>query len=177
MAYQTGNSEFSKLDIGLSCEKAALHANQSFLDGEILMEFADAIANNIFVFWVSKEKEFYSSDFPIVVSPHVQHVQPMYMGLAQYGGELTFPLSAEIALSIFDRAYFQDKISMDGSFIVATDKEIRRFNYLRYMYATQHVFSCNNDFKIIDFIYKMEGKHPFWQPNYKTEIISGLGKY
>jgi hypothetical protein len=177
MAYQTGNSEFSKLDIGLSCEKAALHANQSFLDGEILMEFADAIAKNIFVFWVSKEKEFYSSDFPIVVSPHVQHVQPMYMGLAQYGGELTFPLSAEIALSIFDRAYFQDKISMDGSFIVATDKEIRRFNYLRYMYATQHVFSCNNDFKIIDFIYKMEGKHPFWQPNYKTEIISGLGKY
>ena len=61
------------------------------------MEFADTIANNIFVFWVSNEKDFYTSDFPIVVSPHVQNVRPMYMGLAQYGGELTFPLSPGIA--------------------------------------------------------------------------------
>ena len=177
MACQTGNSDFRDLDVGISCEKAALHANQSFLDGDFLMEFADTIANNIFVFWVSKEKDFYTSDFPIVVSPHVQNVRPMFMGLAQYGGELTFPLSPEIALSIFDRAYFQDKISMDGSFIVASDKEIRRFNYLRYMYATKHVFSFNNDFKIISLIYKIEGRHPFLQPNYKTQIISGLGKY
>lgn len=177
LACQTGNSEFRDLDIGVTCEKAALHANQSFLDGDFILEFADAIANNIFVFWVSKENDFFTSDFPIVVSPHVQNVRPMYMGLAQYGGELTFPLSAEIALSIFDRAYFQDKISMDGCFIEATDKEIRRFNYLRYMYATQHVFSYNNDFKIIDFIYKMEGRHTFWHPNYKTKITSGLGKY
>jgi len=28
MACQTGNSAFRDLDVGISCEKAALHANQ-----------------------------------------------------------------------------------------------------------------------------------------------------
>ena len=50
------------------------------------------LQNNIFVFWVSKEKDFYTSDFPIVVSPHVQNVRPMFMGLAQYGGRVNVPI-------------------------------------------------------------------------------------
>ena len=45
------------------------------------------------------------------------------------------------------------------------------------MYATQHVFSYKNDFSLIDFIYELEGAHPFWSPNYRAEIVSGLGKY
>ena len=59
----------------------------------------------------------------------------------------------------------------------ANEKEIRRQNFLRYMYGTQHVFSYKNDFSLIDFVYNLEGKHPFWKPNHKTEIVSGLGKY
>ena len=93
MAVQTGNEDFRKLEVGVKCEKPALHANLSYLDNETLMAFANAIANNIFVFMISKENDFYTSDFPIVVSPHVKNVSPMYMGLAQYGGELTMPLS------------------------------------------------------------------------------------
>lgn len=85
LAVQTGNEDFRKLDIDVSCEKPALYANLSYLDGETLMTFANAIANNIFVFRISKENDFYTSDFPIVVSPHVQNARPMYMGLAQYG--------------------------------------------------------------------------------------------
>ena len=45
------------------------------------------------------------------------------------------------------------------------------------MYATQHVFSYKNDFSLIDFIYELEGAHPFWSHNYRAEIVSGLGKY
>lgn len=177
MATQTGNAEFRNLDIGVTCEKPALHANQSFLYGDLMMEFADAIANNIFVFLTCDAPNFYTSDFPIVVSPHVQNVRPTFMGLAQYGGELTFPLSPNILLSIFDREYFRDKETLDGIFITATNKEIRRQNFLRYMYATQHVFSYKNDFSLIEFVYKLEGKHPFLKPNHKSEIISGLGTY
>ena len=177
MAVQTGNEEFRKLEVGVKCEKPALHANLSYLDNETLMTFANAIANNIFVFRISKENDFYTSDFPIVVSPHVKNVSPMYMGLAQYGGELTIPLSPSLALSIYDRAYFKDKVELDGAFVEASNKEVRRQNFLRYMYATQHVFSYNNDFSLIDFVYNLDGKHPFWKPNHKTEIISGLGRY
>ena len=177
MAKQAGDNEFRNLDIGISCEKAALHANHSFLDGELMMKFADAIAKNIFIFWTSEAPVFYTSDFPIVVSPYVQNVQSLYMGLAQYGGELTFPLSPNLVLSIFDREYFKNKEVLDGSFIQATNKEIRRQNFLRYMYATRHVFSYKNDFSLIKCIYTLEGKHPFLAPNHRTEIVSGLGKY
>lgn len=177
MAVHTGNAEFRNLKIDVACEKPALHASISYLDGDNLMMFADAIANNIFVFWISKGNDFYTSDFPIVVLPHVQNVRPMFMGLAQYGGEVTFPLSPNLALSIFDREYFNDKKEWDGIFIDAKDSEIRRLNYLRYMYAVQHVFNYKNDFSLIEFIYKFEGRHLFWKPNHKIEIVSGLGKY
>lgn len=177
MAVQTGNEDFRKLEVGVKCEKPALHANLSYLDNETLMTFANAIANNIFVFRISKKNDFYTSDFPIVVSPHVKNVSPMYMGLAQYGGELTMPLSPGLALSIYDRAYFKDKVELDGAFVEASDKEVRRQNFLRYMYATQHVFSYKNDFSLIDFVYNIDRKHPFWKPNHKTEIVSGIGKY
>ena len=177
MAVQTGNEEFRKLEVDVKCEKPALHANLSYLDNETLMTFANAIANNIFVFRISKENDFYTSDFPIVVSPHVKNVSPMYMGLAQYGGELTMPLSPSLALSIYDRDYFKDKVELDGAFVEASNKEVRRQNFLRYMYATQHVFSYNNDFSLIDFVYNLDGKHPFLKPNHKTDIISGLGRY
>ena len=107
MSVPTGNEELKKLEIGIKCEKPALHATLSYLNDETLMSFAEAIAKNIFVFWVSSEKEFYTSDFPIVVSPHVEDARPMYMGLAQYGGEMTIPLSPEIVLSVYDRGYFK----------------------------------------------------------------------
>ena len=177
MAVQTGNEEYRTLKIDLTCEKPVLHANLSYLDHDNLMLFANAIANNIFVFWVSKGNYFYTSDFPIVVSPYVKNVRPLFMGLAQYGGEVTFPLSPDLALSIYDREFFKDMERLDGSFIEASDKEIRRHNFLRYMYATQHVFSYKNDFSLIEFLYKLEGQHTFLRPNYRTEIISGLGKY
>ena len=31
---------------------------------------------------------FIQAIFPIVVEPHIKDAQPLYMGLAQYGGEL-----------------------------------------------------------------------------------------
>lgn len=177
MSVQTGNEALKKLEIGIKCEKPALHANLSYLNDETLMSFSESIANNIFVFWVSSEKDFYSSDFPIVVSPHVEDVRPMYMGLAQYGGELTIPLSPENVLSVYDREYFKDMESLDGSFIKADAKEVRRQNLLRYFYASRHVFSYKNDFSLIDSYYGLYGKHMFMKPNLKTEIVSGLGRY
>lgn len=177
LAVQTGNNVFKKLKVGIKCERPALHANLSYLNDDTLMSFAEAIANNIYVFWVSPDKDFYTSDFPIVVSPHLEDVRPTYMGLAQYGGELTMPLSPEIVVSIYDREYFKDKVSLDGSFIKADAKEVRRQNLMRYFYASQHVFSYKNDFSLIDFLYLLNGKHIFKKPNLRTTIVSGLGEY
>ena len=87
-------------------------------------------------------------------------------------------LSPSLSLSIYDRNYYKDKEALDGSFIVADDKEVRRHNMMRYFYAQRHVFSYKNDFSLIEFIYNMKGgNHVFMKPNLRAEVMSGLGRY
>lgn len=177
LAKEKGDESINDLKIDVQCEAPVLHAQLTYLNNETLMDFADAIASNIWMFLVSKNSDFYTSDFPIVVEPHVKNARPMYMGLAQYGGELTYPLSPNLMLVVFDKVYFKEKEEYDYTFSIADDKEIRRQNMLRYFYAKRHVFSSKNDFSLIDIIYKVGGHHIFMNSNFKSEIVSGLGKY
>lgn len=177
LAKEKGDESINDLKIDVQCEAPVLHAQLTYLNNEMLMNFADAIASNIWMFLVSKNRDFYTSDFPIVVEPHVKNARPMYMGLAQYGGKLTYPLSPDLMLVVFDREYFKEKEEYDCTFSIAVDKEIRRQNMLRYFYAKRHVFSSKKDFSLIDMIYKVEGHHIFMNANFKSGIVSGLGKY
>lgn len=177
LSAKTGRDEYRNMDIDVTCEPPVLHANLTYMNDEVLMDCAEAIASNIFVFWISHGNDFYMSDFPIIISPHIPDAQSCYMGLSQKGGELTIPLSSDLVLSIYDVDYFNKIKDRDGCFIEASDKEIRRQNYLRYIYATRHVFSLKNDFKLIEFICKQNGKHIFMKPNHRIEIVSGIGKY
>lgn len=178
LAKQTDNEGLEKLKIEVSCEKPALHAMLTYMDYDELMKCAEVIANNIFVFWVSRADDFYTSDFPVMVEPHVKDVGNHYCGLVQYGGEILMSLSPSLALSIFDRDHFKDKDDMDSSFVIADDKEIRRHNLMRYFYAQRHVFSYRNDFGLIENFYQLNGrKHIFMTPHFKAEIVSGLGRY
>lgn len=178
MAKQTGNDGFDQLKIRVECEKPALHAMMTYMDYDELMKCADLLAKNNFVFWVSEGNDFYTSDFPICVEPHVKDVAYSFCGLVQYGGEIMMSLSPSLAVSIYDRGYFKDMESLDSCFVIADDKEIRRHNFMSYFYAQRHVFSYKNDFRLIDFILKTNaGKHIFMTPHLKTEVVSGLGKY
>ena len=109
LAKEKGDESINDLKIDVKCETPVLHAQLTYLNDEMLMDFADAIASNIWMFLVNKNDDFYTNDFPIVVQPHVKNARPMYMGLAQYGGELTYPLSPNLVLVVFDRIYFKDK--------------------------------------------------------------------
>jgi hypothetical protein len=177
LSKKEGNESFNELKIKVECEASVLHANLTYLNNDMLMSFANAIASNIWMFLVSPNGDFYTSDFPIVVAPHIKDAPPMYMGLAQYGGELTYPISPSIMLTVFDREYFKEKETYDCTFSIVDDKEIRRQNMLRYFYAKRHVFSKKQDFRLIDMIYQLNGHHIFKNANFKTEIVSGLGRY
>lgn len=178
MANAENNEAFNDLKVDITCEKPVLHANLTYRDSETLMMFANAIATNIWLFEISEGKNFYTSDFPLVVEPHAKDARPMFMGLAQYGGELTYPLSPSLMLVSYDRAFFKDLENEDCSFKIVDAKEVRRQNMLRYFYANRHLFSYNKDFSLIDFIYKCNGgHHVFMKPNFKSEIVSGLGRY
>lgn len=176
MSHQTGDKGFEDLEIEVTCEKPALHANLTYMNYDALMDCAEKMADNIFVFWVSKGNDFYTSDFPIAVEPHANNAEYQYCGLLMYGGELMMSLSPSLSLSIYDKDYFRED-NLDCSFLEANDKEVRRHNMIRYFYAQRHVFSYKNDFSLIEFIYKMKGEHVFMKPHLKAEVVSGLGRY
>lgn len=178
MAKQTGNDGFNQLNIKVECEKPALHAGMTYMDYDELMKCADLLAKDIFVFWVSKGNDYYTSDFPICVKPHVKDVAYSYSGLVQYGGEIMMSLSPDLAISIYDHDYFKDKENMDSCFVIADAKEIRRHSLMHYFYAQRHVFSYRNDFGLIECFYQLNGrKHIFMTPHLKAGVVSGLGWY
>lgn len=96
----------------------------------------------------------------------------------QYGGEVMFTLSPKVAFSVYDRECFKKDDDLDGCFIPADDKEVRRHNMIQYFYAQRQVFSLKNDFSMIDFIYEHNGhQHIYKASNHRMSIVSGLGKY
>ena len=88
------------------------------------------------------------------------------------------PLSPSLSVSIYDSRYFENKKVLDGCFIEAKSKEVRRQNLIRYFYSLRHVFSLKNDFSLVESYYHFNGdKHLFMRPNLKAEVVSGLGRY
>ena len=172
------NDDYKNLEVKAVCEKPALHATLTYMNYEELVKCASIMANNIFVFWVSKNNDFYTSDFPIAVESHIKNSRSFYSGLIQYGGEVLMPLSPNLSVSIYDCRYFENKKELDGCFIEADSKEVRRQNLIRYFYASRHVISLNNDFNLLESFYHFNGNnHVFMKPNLKAEVGSGLGRY
>jgi len=150
LAKETNNPEIAKLNIKASIvDKSVHHAKCTFLDDNLVGVYANELSKNIWIFSYSCDGDFYTSDFPITVSPHVQGVRPICQGLAQYGAELTFPLSKNLALTIWDKEFFKDKINDDLSLTIATPKEIRAFNAVRYAYAQRQLFCNKNNFDVV----------------------------
>ncbi|MBR3986891.1 MAG: DUF4238 domain-containing protein [Bacteroidales bacterium] len=177
LAIQTGDKAYDELKLNISCERPVLHAQLSYMDNDLLMRCASDIAENIFVFWTSKDNLFYTSDFPIVMMSHSKGAIPKYDGLVQYGGELMMTLSPDLAVSIYDRMYFKEKKCLDSCFIEADEKIVQRHNLMNYLYSKRHIFSLNGNFDMIESVYRTNGKHEFLTPNLRSEIISGLGPY
>lgn len=153
LAKEKNNPDIAKLNIKASiADKSVYHAKSTFLDDDLVDFYANKLSNNIWIFSYSCDGDFYTSDFPITVSPHKQGVRPICQGLAQYGAELTFPLSKNLALTIWDKEFFKDKLNDDLSLIIATPKEIRAFNSIRYFYTKRQLFCNKRNFDFIKLI-------------------------
>lgn len=166
VAEQENNPAILGLKIDKQFDDAFIHAQSTFQNERLLLDFCIALSRNYWTFLVSQENSFYTSDFPIVVQPHIKGVMPTHCGLTQYGAELSFPISKDIMLVIWDKEYFSAKISEDCSFRYISEPELRKYNLLRYGYAKEDVYEYNNDFGWIDFIKTMNGgKHHYFGTN------------
>lgn len=164
LSIEKNKPELKDLNVEHKYDPAFLHARSTFLDEELLDTFARGMADNYWVFHISENNKFFTSDNPVVIRKHVKDVQPMCMGLTQYGSEVSFPISKDIILIILDREYFKNNIieSYDCRFFIATEEGINRQNYLRFLYAKQFVFNFDNDFHIAELdLSNNEGEHIF----------------
>lgn len=162
LALEKNDPAIAELNISYKYDPAMYHFSSCFGNEELITFFAEQLASNYWNFYYSSEPVYYTSHFPIIVNPHVPNEKPLCLGLTQYGAELSFPLSPNIMLVIWDKEYFNEKAQSDGNIIYATDKDIRYFNWLRYLYAEQ-VYSYTDDFHTLEIIYELTGKHEFFK--------------
>lgn len=168
LAKETNNPDLWKLRIEASIQdKAVYHAQTSYLNAELLKKYASDLVNNIWTFSYSKESKFYTSDFPICVNPHKQGVRPIDMGLVQEGVELTFPISKNLMLTIWDRLYFSSKANEDLAITIASEKEIRALNLIRYLFAKRQVYGYTNDFSYIQFVVGFRSGQQYYMNPFK----------
>lgn len=161
-AKEENNPDIINLRINKRFDEASIHAQSTFMNDKLLLDFCVGLSRNYWSILVSGDDDFYTSDFPIIVNPHQQGVRPTHHGLTQYGAEVSFPLTKDILLVVWEKEYFNDKSSIDRTFQWASGAEVRKYNFLRYAYARNDVYSFKNDFSMIDFWkYFNGGQHHF----------------
>lgn len=124
-----------------------LYANQEFVS-----DFATQILTKHWVFYISNNTDFYTSDNPIIVKPHIQNKPNYYDGFGMEGAEIIFPISKSILMTMWDSTHFPEKQKKDNTFELLSAKEIRAYNCYQYIWANQQVYSYSNDFSIIELL-------------------------
>lgn len=150
LAIENNNPSYNDLDVGYKIDPVIEHAQFSFYNLELIEFFARALERNYWEFYISPSDNIFTSDYPIVANHHVPNVRMTYDGLACYGSELSFPISKNIVLVIWDCNYFQNKRERDCKFSALTAKEEGKYNYMRYFYAKRQLICCSQDFSLVN---------------------------
>jgi len=151
LSIETGNKSIENLQIIPKVEShSQLHAVKLFCNQEIIDEFTSTLYHKYWDFFVSTDNDILTSDNPIVIKTHKKGVRPLCSGLGAESTEISFPLSKNIVLVIWDKNYFPSKGITDCQFSIIDDKKKREYNLLRYGCAIQRIFGFNNEFSIVE---------------------------
>ncbi len=142
------------------------HFDMGFGAEELINDYSERLVNNFWEFYINPNGDYYTSDFPIVVEPHVKNTELECLGLAMYGAEVTYPITKKLLLKIWDNRYFPQKKENDGCFLYATDKFVRYEKIRQYLFAREIVISPIDDFSLPELITKIEGKEVSYHPNF-----------
>ena len=157
LAFETGDDTFRDLDVRFEVNPVVEQAKIGFLNVELLNMYAEALTLNYWEFFISPTANVYTSEFPITVKMHIPDARPMFEGLACHGSELTYPISKNICLTIWDREFFSTKKVKDSYFTDMSDRDLIHFNTYRYAYANE-VYCYENKFQELLQMYLLKGE-------------------
>lgn len=145
-----------------------LHS-EMYADEGLYVGIANQIINKHWVFYITDNNDFYTSDNPIVIKPHVKNQAPFYEGFGMYGAEIIFPISSSILLTMLDNNHFKDIEQTSNSFNKITDYKKREYNCIQYMHSNRQTYSYNNDFNLIYALISCNNGNEFFRT--KSKIL------
>jgi len=123
---------------------AKIYTNDNLISG-----IANEILNKYWVFYVSKQNDFFTSDNPIVINPHIANQHNYHDGFGMKGAEIIFPIGKSAILTLWDSGYFTEKDKKDNTFCFVKQKEKRAYNLRQYIWSNRQTYSYLNNFNII----------------------------
>lgn len=153
-------------------DRASIIHADIFADEELLTAITNLITSKHWVFYLTKDKDFFTSDNPIIIKPHLLNQPEYYEGFGMKGSEVIFPLGSSILLTLWDDNYFTDKMDLDNKFYWIDDKSKREYNCYQYIFANRQVYSENNYFELIKMLKASNnGEEIFIKP--PTILVNG----
>ena len=156
-------------------EEKDVHGNM-LLDFKQIEELAEGFYSLTWILGVNRtEIPFYTSDNPIGTMAHVKHPFMSMSGIRSEGVEVFFPLSPKHVLIMYDGSYHKHVEPYERKYLSLTVLEnIEYYNLLSIYESDRCVFSCNDDFHVIDAMLK-ENPNVFDIP--KIQISYGGKEY
>lgn len=148
-----------------------LHS-ELYADEELLIGITKHILNKHWIYYVAENKDFYTSDNPIIIKPHIPNQRRFYEGFGMDGSEIIFPIGSSILLTMWDSIYFDKMGEISDSFNEITDKQKREYNLYQYMYSNKQTYSLNNDFKLIKLLISLNNGNEYFSEKSKI-LVNG----
>lgn len=145
-----------------------LHS-EMYADEELYVGIANQLLNKHWIYFITKNNDFYTSDNPIIIKPHIEKQRPYYGGIGMRGAEIIFPISSSILLTMWDSNYFEIIEQKHDTFNKINGKHKREYNCLQYMFSNRQTYSYIDDFSIIKSLISCNNGNEFFKK--KSRIL------
>jgi hypothetical protein len=152
--FEKGFTQQQLIDFGFELENPDpkdLHIESILLGEEMRDTLAEILENHIWILIENNTNQpFFTSDNPIAKIANIKEDHISYDGYASEGIEIIFPLNSKYLLVLCEREYFKNLEKIENSKLIITDIEnINYYNSLEIIRSYRQVFSCEDSFKII----------------------------
>ena len=151
--------------------KSTNHAT-IYSDEGIINKLQDNLLDKIWIFYVNIEDDFYTSDNPILLKPHLNNQPNFYEGFGMRGAEIIFPIGSSVLLTMWDKSHFKEKESQDNRFVAIDDRAKMQYNCYQYIWANDEVYSKTDNFTLVELLKKANDGSEMLQPRPKI-LING----
>lgn len=161
----TLKKEFENISVEYNEDFDPILHSEMYTDEKLYVGIANQMLKKHWIYFITENNDFYTSDNPIIIKPHIEKQRPYYGGIGMKGAEIIFPISSSILLTMWDENYFEIVEQKHDSFNKINDKQKREYNSLQYIFSNRQTYLYNNDFNIIKTIISCNNGNEFFIKN------------